>query len=1005
MSHALVGGGETGDLMRSIDWSQTPVGRVEQWPASLRTIVNLALGSEVPIFVLWGPELVQFYNHGAQLVLGSGKHPAAMGQRARECWSEVWEVIWPMYEQVLAGGATRIDDGLLLLDRNGFLEECYFDYAYTPIRDESGAVAGILATVAETTGHVVSARRLVLLRELSMRTAPAKDVEGVLAAAGDALGSNSADLPFVLLYSREGESARLLLRNGLAETSPAAPAQAALTDQSPWPLEEVLQAGKPRFIEQLNERIGTLHAGAWPEPVTRAFLLPLSVAGGGDGVLVFGLSPRLPFDEAYRDFLSLLGGQLTADLARVRALEHEKQRAEHDLLISARARAETEAERQKQHELFMQAPVAIAIIEGVDLRFTFANPAYRALINGRDVVGKTLHEALPDIREQGFDVLLHRVMSTGEPYSGEEIPIKLAHHGEDEWLFLTHAYTPMRNATGKIMGVLVSCWDVTSQVQARQRLGSVMDELQKNEERLRLLVDASEVGTWELNLVTQELIGNDVFRRMFGVAPGELFDLPRALSSAHPDDSERVVQAVAASVAGENEGRYRLDHRLAPMPDCPVRWLEARGQTLFGPDGKPARFLGTAIDITARKLAEEERERSLQLEQQARHEAEEASRLKDEFLATVSHELRTPLNAMLGWANLLRSGTVPQDRQDRALETIERNARSQAQLIEDLLDMSRILSGKLRLDIEPLDLAVVVGTALDSVRPAASAKGIQLQPTLESSRTVMGDPNRLQQVVWNLLTNAVKFTPKGGRVQVLVRCFESAVELTVADTGQGIARDFLPHVFDRFRQADGGTTRAKGGLGLGLSIARQLVEMHGGTIAAVSEGKGRGASFTVRLPLSVTSRREPEPPASHLPPIAAASSNELDGLRLLVVDDEADAREMLTLLLESHGATVYQAASAAEGRQLFAAERPDVLVSDIGMPGENGYSLIASIRKLSLGEGGNVPAVALTAYARSDDRTKALTAGFTSHVAKPVEPSELIAVIASLARYSRPTPI
>jgi CheY-like chemotaxis protein len=336
---------------------------------------------------------------------------------------------------------------------------------------------------------------------------------------------------------------------------------------------------------------------------------------------------------------------------------------------------------------------------------------------------------------------------------------------------------------------------------------------------------------------------------------------------------------------------------------------------------------------------------------------------------------------------------------------VERSARSQAQLIDDLLDISRILAGKLRLEVGPVELRSVVDAVLDTVRPAAAAKDIRLQATLDSMAMVMGDSQRLQQVVWNLLSNAVKFTPKGGRVQVLVERRDSSVDITVADTGQGIAPEFQPHVFDRFRQADGGSTRVHGGLGLGLSIVRQLVEMHGGTVSVFSAGEGQGTSFTVRHPLAAAQRRTAQVSSSLQPLMPSKGFScppELDGLRLLVVDDEEDTREMLVTLLEGCGARVRAADSVAEALRLLAAERPDVLLSDIGMPGEDGYALIERLRALPSEAGGDLPAVALTAYARTEDRTRALLSGFSTHVPKPVEPLELLAVIASLARRARP---
>ncbi|MET0401958.1 MAG: ATP-binding protein [Cystobacter sp.] len=396
-------------------------------------------------------------------------------------------------------------------------------------------------------------------------------------------------------------------------------------------------------------------------------------------------------------------------------------------------------------------------------------------------------------------------------------------------------------------------------------------------------------------------------------------------------------------------------------------------------------------------------ERLLASEKASRQEAEEANRLKDEFLVTVSHELRTPLTAMLGWVQMLRNGNIPPEKRERALETVERNARAQGQLIEDLLDVSRIMSGKLKLDVAPVEVGSVVQQALDSVRPAADAKGLRLQTALDSTGHVMGDAHRLQQVVWNLLSNAVKFTPKGGRVQVFVERRDSSVEITVADTGLGIAPEFLPHVFERFRQAEGVLSRRTGGLGLGLSIVKHLVEMHGGIVGVFSEGTGRGSTFTVRLPLSVAVSREVRIPPELSRHEGLQCPPELSGLRVLVVDDELDTRELLRTLLEGCHARVTTAANVAEGLTRLKEERPDVLVSDIGMPGEDGYSFITHIRALAPQEGGRTPAVALTAYARVEDRTRALLAGFHHHVPKPVEPVELLAVLASLSgRFSAP---
>ena len=423
-----------------------------------------------------------------------------------------------------------------------------------------------------------------------------------------------------------------------------------------------------------------------------------------------------------------------------------------------------------------------------------------------------------------------------------------------------------------------------------------------------------------------------------------------------------------------------------------------------------------ARDITARKLAETalkdaqsvaekanaEKALLLESERGARAEAERASRMKDEFLATLSHELRTPLNAMLGWVTILRARKQLDEEMNQGLQAIDRNARVQAQIIDDLLDMSRIISGKMRLDVQQIDLSAVVLEAIDTMRASASAKGVRLQTVIDPlNASVSGDPNRLQQIFWNLLSNAIRFTPKGGRVQVLLERVDSHVEVSVIDTGEGISPEFLPYIFNRFQQADSSTTRRHGGLGLGLAIVKNLVELHGGTVRAKSGGTGKGATFVVNLPLSVIhtppeprEREHPKSKARELPFLPAVS---LDKVRVLVVDDDADGRNLLKILLETAGATVFLATSANHGMQQLLSQPVDVLICDIGMPETDGYTLMRSIRTLSDREKSEVSAVALTAYARLEDRTEAIRAGFQNHLPKPVEPSELLAVIQSLA--------
>jgi PAS domain S-box-containing protein len=430
-------------------------------------------------------------------------------------------------------------------------------------------------------------------------------------------------------------------------------------------------------------------------------------------------------------------------------------------------------------------------------------------------------------------------------------------------------------------------------------------------------------------------------------------------------------------------------------------------------------FQGLQQELEARRKAEDalraseaqlkqviaEREQLLQSERYARSEAERLGHMKDEFLATLSHELRTPLNAIQGWATLLRQREVTPEDRSRGLEAIDRNVRAQAQIVSDLLDMSRIISGKIHLEVQLISLHEVIHNAIESVRASADAKQIRIRTLLDSSvGFVRGDPNRLQQILWNLLSNSLKFTPAGGRVQVILERVNSHVELVVEDTGVGIAPEFLPFVFERFRQADGALTRRHGGLGIGLSIVKTLVELHGGSVRVKSAGANQGASFAIALPVSHVSEREVER-SQRLPvlndPLEAIELPRLDQTTLLIVDDEPDGRQLMVRILEGRGAKVTAVAGGTEALELLKTQQFDLLVSDIGMPDLDGYELMRRVRLLDSMRQGPIPAIAVTAYARAEDRQRSLLAGYQMHLAKPIEARELVAGIASLLHLAQ----
>lgn len=545
------------------------------------------------------------------------------------------------------------------------------------------------------------------------------------------------------------------------------------------------------------------------------------------------------------------------------------------------------------------------------------------------------------------------------------------------------------------------------------------DELaiERDPERAQALL-AAIVASSEDAIVSKTLEGivtswNAAAERLFGYSAAEM--IGQSITMIIPENLQyEEVDILAKLRRGERIERYET---IRVRKDGEQLDISLTISPVRDSSGRIIGAAKIAHDITARRRAERElqkretelaklaaeREYILQSERTARSEAERLSHLKDEFLATLSHELRTPLNVIQGWASLLRDRkTRPEDYQ-RGLETIERNVRIQGQIVNDLLDMSRIVSGKVHLEIQSFYLHDVVEQSIETVRQSAVAKNIRIQPLLDSRiGLVRGDPNRLQQVLWNLLTNAVKFTPRGGRIQIVLERVNSHVEISIEDNGIGIRSDFLPHVFDRFRQADPGTSRKFGGLGLGLSIVKSLVELHGGTVRVKSPGENLGSTFIIALPIAHVRSDAVEP---NTQPATESLENmelpRLDGMRVLVVDDEPDGRILIARILEGQGVTCVCAAGAVEALELLTKERFDLLISDIGMPDMNGFELIREVRQLDGSRTGPLPAIALTAYARAEDRQRALLAGFHMHLAKPIEARELIASIAGLLHLSR----
>ncbi len=559
--------------------------------------------------------------------------------------------------------------------------------------------------------------------------------------------------------------------------------------------------------------------------------------------------------------------------------------------------------------------------------------------------------------------------------------------------------TAVRNAEGELVGFAKVTRDLT---QRRNH----EEALRQSEERFRLLVEGvAEYAIFMLDVNGRVATWNVGAQRIKGYSAEEI--VGRHFSVFYPADAREsgwpdYELSVAAEMGSFVDNGWRL------RKDGTALWANVTITALRDDTGQLVGFAKLTRDLTeskrveAAELAGQQRDEILAAERSARMAAQRATRIKDEFLATLSHELRTPLSAILGWTQVLLKGGTQIDpaRQRRAIEVIDRNARAQVQLIYDLLDLSRIMTGKIRLDLQQVSMQTVVEAAVDSARPSADAKDIRLRAVLDQAQaTVNADGARLQQVVWNLLTNAIKFTPKGGQVQVLLQRVNSHLELSVSDTGIGIPANFLPHVFDRFSQRDSSTTRLFGGLGLGLAISKQLVELHGGSIRAASQGEGLGATFFVELPLSIVRLEREDPrrahPTAETPPAELIPLPQLDGVHAFVVDDEPDSREILERILSDQGAQVTSFGSAAAVLTALKATKPTILISDIGMPEMDGYQLMRALRA-GESRAGRLPALALTAFARSDDRKRSLLAGYQAHLAKPFDVGELILVVADL---------
>ena len=821
----LSNGGEMGAHMRATDWSATVLGPTEGWPALLKSMVRVMLSSSHPMFLWWGPDLIQFYNDAYSRTMGSERHPSALGQRGRDCWDEIWPIIGPQIEYVMAGhGSTWNEDQLVPVTRNGRREDVWWTYGYSPVEDEHG-------------------------------------VQGVLVVCNDVSAQHAA--------TAELENLNRALTAEIARREQAQRLEAVQTAQ------------------------------------------------------------RLQAEQA-------LLAQRDAESARLRAL-------------------------------FQQAPGFMCVLSGPNHVYEFANAAYERFIGSRELIGKPIRAALPDLEGQGFFELLDSVYRSGMPFNANDVTLMLRKSADGPLIqvYCDFVYQPVW-ADGRVSGIFVEGFDATERTIAKQAL-------ERSELRLREGMKVARMVVWDWILATNEVIFSDNASELFGA---NWTSMSQVWSAIPPDDLKRLGGARRAALA--RNGIYGDVIRLVRPDNGELIWLQVYGTVVADAGGVPRWIRGVSIDITARKRAEE----SLR----------EASRHKDEFLAMLSHELRNPLAPIRSAAHLL--GMAPGDiaRVKQSSIIIERQVNHMTSLINDLLDVSRVNTGLVVLEKNALDMHQVVIESLEQTEPLIHERGhrLSVQMPAEGEVAVWGDRKRLVQVVTNLLHNAAKYTPDHGRLALEIVAHPAMVEIHVRDNGIGIEGDLLPHVFELFTQQKRTPDRSQGGLGLGLALVKSLVTLHGGNVTVTSEGAGAGSVFSVYLPrhLEEDPWRDDEP---------AAHEGGREGLRVLVVDDNEDAASAMAMLLGLAGHSVQ-----VEHDPLCALDRavhfaPHACLLDLGMPGMDGNELARRIRAAT----GDTLLVALTGYGRKYDRDRALASGFDHYFVKPPGTTELLGVLSALAQAPR----
>jgi PAS domain S-box-containing protein len=1098
----LSGGGEMGDMIRAFDWAKTSIGSIQDWPQSLRTVIDIMLHSQSPIFLWWGTDLIQFYNDAYRPILGRNKHPAALGDSGRHTWVEIWHVINPMIEAVMARGeSTRVQDGLLVLERNGFAEEGYFDYAFSPVRNESGRVAGIFVACGETTQRVLAERRIASLRTLAADCAEASSVTEVCRAAALTLAQNIHDVPFALLYLPGPTGAMQLA----AATGVSMADRATHTEH--WPLEEAQNGGDaPIILEDLAQRLPkqsvlsrlTSNQSPWKAAVLATSNQSKGSTVRAAAVIVLGINPRLLYDEPYRVYQSMVAGQIAANLASALASAQMRQRNAVLALLAeseGRYRSALRAGRMATWETDLVARTRQWSDEAIAL-FGFDPNIRVGTVGGRsDEYWSAIH---PDDRHLVAE--FHQLADRQDLFDAE---YRIVHPGGAVLWLAGRGKVISRGADGKAQRLINIVADISERKNAERAL-------RDSEERYRGTFENAAIGIAHVGLDGRWLKVNQAICQITGYAAEELERISFT-DITHPDDVQLDLSLVAQLLAGEIVN-YAMEKRYL-RKDGSVVWAHLTVSLLRDADGKPLHFISAIEDISRKKVSEEELNRQrhfierlthlmpsvlyvfdlvkqrniwvnrpaspdegqrnpddLDLEadflnavdpedqqrladhfsrlavcqdgevlectyrvrrrdgqrrwlrsshapfarapngrvreivgvatdvthaRQIENTLRDADQKKDNFIATLAHELRNPLAPIRNAVDVMRRVGAVDPKLNWCRDLIDRQVAQMAHLVEDLLDVSRINNGKLTLRTERLEMATVIEQAIETARPYIDAAGHELILELPSPPIVLdGDLTRLAQVFSNLLINAAKYTDGKGTIRLRVEAMHDAVVVRVHDTGIGIAPEHLPNVFDMFGQVTSALARSQGGLGIGLSLIKGLVEMHGGQITALSEGVGTGSEFVVRLP------RPSEYPNSGTVATSRSGESTINSTyRILIADDSRDSADSLAMLLQMAGHEVRIAYDGEAALQLAEQYRPDAMLLDIGMPRFNGYQVSQQIRSQPWGK--SMILIAQTGWGQDRDRELSRSAGFDHHLVKPVDPSVLETLLHSLVNAAK----